>query len=105
VGLGRQTTTCLYMDRSSPQETRESEFKEFTDKVMTIAYSLLHDASPPRISPKYQKLLQRSPDTKVGDWFLYEYYTILRGYAFEEEPYKLPAFLTPRVFAMEFIRQ
>ena len=41
----------------------------------------------------------------MGDWFLYRDYTILRVYGFTGQPYRLPSFLTPRIFALEFMRQ
>ena len=34
-----------------------------------------------------------------------EYGTMIRFYGFTQSPYMLPAFLNPRVFSMEFIRQ
>ena len=50
-------------------------------------------------------MMQSSPEDSVRDWFLYKDSTILRIYGFTGEPYKLPAFLTPRIFALEFMRQ
>ena len=41
----------------------------------------------------------------IGDWFLYKYFIVLRVYGFIREPYRLPAFLTPRIFALEYMRQ
>ena len=41
----------------------------------------------------------------TGDWFLHMNFTMLKIYGFKEEPYKLPSFLTPRLFALEFLRQ
>ena len=50
-------------------------------------------------------MLQSSLEDRIGDWFLYKYFTVLRVYGFTGEPYKLPFFLTPRIFALEFMRQ
>ena len=50
-------------------------------------------------------MLQFIPDRRIGDWFLLKEHTIIRIYGFVHEPYILPAFLTPRIFALEFIRQ
>ena len=36
---------------------------------------------------------------------MHKEFTILRVYGFTGEPYRLPAFLTPRIFALEFMRQ
>ena len=52
-----------------------------------------------------QEALQFAPDRKIGDWFLLEQHTIIGVYCFSHEPYILPAFLTPRVFPLEFTRQ
>jgi hypothetical protein len=41
----------------------------------------------------------------VGDWLCYQNSTIIRVYGFEGEPYKLPNFLTRRIFVLEFLRQ
>ena len=51
-----------------------------------------------------KEFLQFSPDKRIGDWFLLEEHTIIRVYGFTHEPYILPAFLTPRIFALELIR-
>ena len=48
--------------------------------------------------------LQNSNES-VGVWFLYKEYIVLRVYGFEEEPYRLPVFLTKRIFRLEFLRQ
>ena len=45
------------------------------------------------------------PDMRIGDLFLYEDLIVLRVYGFEQEPYKLPNFLTPKVFSMEYTRK
>ena len=49
--------------------------------------------------------MQSSLEDWVGDWFLYKDYTMLRIYGFTGQPYRLPSFLTPRIFALEFMRQ
>ena len=36
---------------------------------------------------------------------LYENFTILRVYVFEEESYKLPSFLKPRVFSIKYVKK
>ena len=36
---------------------------------------------------------------------MYKEFTILRVYGFTREPYRLLAFLTPRIFTLEFMRQ
>ena len=49
--------------------------------------------------------MQSSPEDRVGDWFLYRGYTVLRIYGFTGQPYRLPSFLTPRIFTLDFMRQ
>ena len=41
----------------------------------------------------------------VGYWFLAKAETIIRLYGFVYQPYVLPAFLTARIFSLEFLRQ
>jgi hypothetical protein len=41
----------------------------------------------------------------VGDWYLFEYHIEIRIYGAEIQPFLLPIFLTPRIFALEFIRE
>ena len=36
---------------------------------------------------------------------MFENHTILRVYGVEEEPYLLPTFLTPRIYAIEYFKQ
>ena len=49
--------------------------------------------------------LHLQTENKIGDWFLYQDYTIIRIYGYEEQPYRLLAFLTPRIFSLEVLRQ
>ena len=49
--------------------------------------------------------MQSSPEDRIGDWFLYKDFNILRVYGFIGEPYRLLVFLTPRIFSLEFMRQ
>ena len=51
---------------------------------------------------KFKLQLSTEP---IGYWFLYKYFTVLRIYGFTDAPYKLLAFLTSRVFALEIIRK
>jgi predicted metal-dependent hydrolase len=49
--------------------------------------------------------LQPNPENRVGDWMLFMHSTVIWVYGYQEGPYLLPVFLTPRVFSLEFIRQ
>ena len=66
---------------------------------------MLFDEVPPHVLEDMKCLMQSSPEDRVGYWFLHKDCIVLRIYGFTGEPYKLPAFLTPRFFALEFMRQ
>ena len=59
----------------------------------------------PRFLPEMEEMLQFDPDRRLVDWFLLKEHTIIRVYGFVHESYILPAFLTPDIFTLEFIRQ
>jgi hypothetical protein len=77
----------------------------FINKVMSIVYSLIFNTSLPRFLDDMRSYLQPNPDNKVGDWVLFMHSIVIWVYGFHESPYLLPIFLTPRIFALEFIRQ
>jgi hypothetical protein len=60
---------------------------------------------PPRISVSYQQKLQLHPSLRIGDWFLFNEFTVIRIYGFELEPYQLPIYIPPRLFSLEYCRQ
>ena len=51
-----------------------------------------------------EEMFHFSPDRRVKDWIFLKEHMIIKVYGFSHEPYILPAFLTPRIFALEFIR-
>lgn len=71
---------------------------------MASVYTFIHGEGLPRLDEEFKTYLQH-PSAQVGDWFLYQDYTVIRIYGFEDQPYRLPKFLTRRIFALEFIRQ
>ena len=77
---------------------------EFNNKVMKRFYILIYNSTPHRMFLEGKSILQLIHDMRVGDWFLYTEYAVIRIYGFEEEPYKLLVFLTPRILAMEYVR-
>lgn len=79
-------------------------FFYFTNRIMAAIYKLIFVSTMPRIQEDFKLLLQNLVEP-VGDWFCYQDFTILRVYGFEGEPYKLPKFLTRRIFVLEFLRQ
>ena len=66
---------------------------------------MLFDEVLPRVLEEMKSMMQSSPDDRIEDWFLYKDFTVLRKYCFTGEPYRLPAFLIPRIFALEYMRQ
>ena len=78
---------------------------EFVNKIMAEVYKSLFGDVLPRVLEEMRLMLQSSSEDRIGYWFLYKYFTILRVYGFTREPYRLPFFLTPRKFALDFMRQ
>ena len=74
-------------------------FISFTDKIMSSIYKLIFGTSLPRMTEEMKAYLQNSNDP-VRDWFLYKEFTVLRIYGFENEPYRLPVFLTKIIFVL-----
>ena len=78
---------------------------EFVNKIMAEVYIILFDENLPRVLNEIKSTLQPSTEICSGDRFLYKEFFVVRVYGYTGEPYKLSAFLTPRIFALEFIRQ
>ena len=82
-----------------------SNFFKYMNLFMEEVYKVFFEEKLPRVLPLMKEVLQFSPDRRIGDWFLLEEHTIILLYGFIHNPYILPAFLTPRVFSLELIRQ
>lgn len=54
---------------------------------------------------EYEMLLQYSPETGVGDWFLFKDHIVISLYGSKVQPYKLPIYILPCIFALEYARQ
>ena len=78
-------------------------FISFTDKIMSSIYKPICGTTLPRMAKEIKAYLRNSNEP-VGDWFLYKDFTVLKVYGFEDEPYKLPVFLTKTIFVLEFLR-
>jgi hypothetical protein len=87
------------------KHTENVGFKAFVDKFMYTFYIIFQGEHPPKLFPECRQMLQLTPDTKVGDWYIFEDHTIIRIYGSEFKPYLLPLFLTLRIFALEYISQ
>jgi hypothetical protein len=77
----------------------------FINKIMSRVYSLIFSTDLPRVLEEMKSSLQPNPEYMIGDWVLFMHYTIIWVYGYQEGPYLFHVFLTPRVFALEFIRQ
>ena len=77
-------------------------YSKFMNELMAEVYNLFFQEILPRVFPEMKELLHLSPRKMVGDWFLVEAETIIRLYGFVYQPYVLPAFLTARIFSLEF---
>ena len=81
-----------------------NDFFNYMNLLMEKVYKVFFQNKFPRVLSQMKETLQFAPDRKIWDWFLLEEHTIIKVYGFAHEPYILPAFPTPRVFALEFIR-
>lgn len=73
--------------------------------IMAGIYRVMFQNKLPRVLPEMEDVLQFALDRRMGDWVLLKEHTIIRVYGFVHELYILPAFLTPRIFSLEFIRK
>ena len=89
----------------SPRLPGQINMFEFVNKIMEEVYKILFDEKLPRVLDEMKSNLHPLMESYTGDWFLYKEFTVVRGYVYTRPPYKLPAFLTPRIFALEFIKQ
>jgi len=72
---------------------------------MSAFYIMLHGNHPPKMFHEFKNILKLRKYNRLGDWCLVEDHIIIRVYGFEQDPYKLPIFLTPRIFSLEYIIQ
>jgi hypothetical protein len=77
----------------------------FINKIMSMVYSLILGTDLPRVLEEMKISLQPNLENRVADLMLFTHSTIIWVYGYQEGPYLLPIFLTPRVFSIEFIRQ
>ena len=79
-------------------------FFTFSNSIIPAIYKIIFGSTMLRISDDL-KLLLHNPTKRVGDWFCYQDFIVIRVYGFEGTPYKLQKFLTRRLFFLEFLRQ
>ena len=80
-------------------------FSNFMNEFTSQVYLLIYEEKLPRISQELKDCLHPPTKTHIGYWFLFKNYIVIRVYGPKEKPYKLPVFLTPRIFALEVLRQ
>ena len=78
---------------------------KFINGLMEVIYNIFFQKTLPRVLPKMKDTLHLSPSKMIGYWFLSKSGTIIILYSFVHQPYILPAFLTTRIFSLEFIRK
>ena len=92
-----------------PEIVFTSEIKNNTfnymNLIMSEVYRVIFQDNLPKVLPQMEEVLQFNPDRRVGEWFLLKDHIIIRVYGFVHEPYILPVYLTPRIFALEFIKK
>ena len=55
---------------------------EFANSIMSEIYKMLFDEVLPRVLEEMKSMMKSSPEDRVGDWFLYKDFTVLRIYGF-----------------------
>ena len=75
------------------------------NKIMSRVYNLIFGSNLPRVLEEIKSFLQPNLESRVGYWMLFIQSTVIWVYGYQEGPYILPVFLTPKVFSLEFIRQ
>ena len=96
----------IYVVHKSPFMRNVAEkFSLFVNTFAAKVCTLLFETTCPRVTSTLQECLHPSTEDWIGDWFLSENYTVIKVYGFDRHPYRLPAFLTPRIFSMEVIRE
>ena len=94
---------CFAENVNLSERNSTMTFIKFIDKVMSSIHKLIFCINLPRMIEEMKAYMQNSNEP-VGDWFLYKDFIVLRVYGFENEPYRLPLFLTKIVFVLEFPR-
>jgi hypothetical protein len=83
----------------------EYSFKVFINLFYHPVVSMLDGRPEPQINDEFQRILHLSDNTKTGDWYLYQNHTVIRVYGCDLAPYKLPKYLSVKIFALEYTRK
>ena len=65
---------------SSSDFPKQINMVEFANSIMSEIYRMLFDEDLPRVLDEMRCLMQSSSEYRVGEWFLYRGYTVLRIY-------------------------
>jgi hypothetical protein len=103
-GDGRPQVVTAWTSLLKHNSTNFS-FKEFIDQFYHLVVSMLSGRPEPRINDEVHSIMHLLDHTKMGDWYLYQYYIDMRVYGCELAPYNLPKYLPIRIFALEYISQ
>ena len=98
-----ESMTSVYHISFVNKDQNEGMFK-FFNKIISKAFKLSFGEELPIILEELKNNLQLSPQTRVGDWFLFENHTMIKVYGSEYEPFLLLSCLIPRIYALEYIR-
>ena len=80
-------------------------FSYFVNEFASRVYFLIFEVNYPRVPQHFQMYFHPHTKNQIGDCFLYHDYTVIRIYGYEEQPYRLLTFLTPKFFSLEVLRQ
>ena len=83
---------------------QERSYKDFIDKFLAYTQELFFGKKLNRIPEDSRKFLQLSPEISIGNSFLFRNYKIVKVYGSKVQPYKLPLYLLPQIFSLEFLR-
>ena len=86
------------------EELECKTFVHFSNKIMSTIYTLIFDQELPSVTEMMRSNLQTGSKV-TEDWFLYVEYTEIRLYGFTWYPFLLLAFLTDKIFSLEFSRK
>jgi hypothetical protein len=78
----------------------EDGFLQFSNKFLFNTYDLLMGHKRPRMHVSYQQKIQLHPSLRVGDWFVFKEFTVIRIYGIKLGPYQLPIYIPPILFSL-----
>ena len=81
------------------------DYTNFMNFLMIEIYAAIFQKRLPWVLLEMWDLLQAYTERRTRYWFPSEYGIVIRMCGFTQSPYMLLAFLTPRIFSMDFIRQ